>query len=81
MPKWHLKDRMRARQQISPNDFMFKLSEKEWEEINRNILSTNMRSQIVTTPPNKRNKSNPPYAFTEHGAVPRRVGCSQLRQI
>lgn len=48
---------------------MFKLSESEWEEINRNILNANMRSQIVTASPNKRNKSNPPYAFTEHGAV------------
>lgn len=52
-----------------PDDFMFKLSESEWEEINRNILNANMRSQIVTASPNKRNKSNPPYAFTEHGAV------------
>ena len=52
-----------------PGDFMFKLSQNEWEEINRNILSANMRSQIVTASPNKRNKSNPPYAFTEHGAV------------
>lgn len=52
-----------------PDDFMFKLSENEWEEINRNIQITNMRSQIVTASPNKRNKSNPPYAFTEHGAV------------
>ncbi len=52
-----------------PADFMFKLSENEWGEIERNIQITNMRSQIVTASPNKRNKSNPPYAFTEHGAV------------
>lgn len=52
-----------------PDDFMFKLSENEWEEIERNIQITNMRSQIVTASHNKRNKSNPPYAFTEHGAV------------
>lgn len=52
-----------------PADFMFKLSENEWEEIRRNIQITNMRSQIVTASPNKRNKTNPPYAFTEHGAV------------
>ena len=52
-----------------PDDFMFKLSKNEWEEIDRNILNANMRSQIVTASPNKRNKSNPPYAFTEHGAV------------
>lgn len=52
-----------------PSDFMFKLTESEWQEIERNNQNTNMRSQIVTASPNRRNKSNPPYAFTEHGAV------------
>lgn len=52
-----------------PGDFMFKLTEKEWDELNRNIQVSNMRSQIVIASPNRRNKSNPPYAFTEHGAV------------
>ncbi len=32
-------------------------------------LGYSMLSQFVTTLPNRRNKSNPPYAFTEHGAV------------
>ena len=41
-----------------PDDFMFKLSESEWEEINRNILNANMRSQIVTASPNKRNMTH-----------------------
>lgn len=52
-----------------PADFMFKLTENEWQDIDHNIQSSNMRSQIVTAFPNRRNKSNPPYAFTEHGAV------------
>ena len=52
-----------------PGDFMFKLTEKEWDELNRNMQVSNMRSQIVIASPNRRNKSNPPYAFTEHGAV------------
>ena len=52
-----------------PNDFMFKLTEREWMEIERNIQISNMQSQNVTASPNRRNKSNPPYAFTEHGAV------------
>ena len=52
-----------------PSDFMFKLTESEWQEIERNNQITNMRSQIVTASPNRRNKSNPPYAFTEYGAV------------
>ena len=52
-----------------PDDFMFKLTEKEWDGLDRNILNSNMRSQSVTASANRRNKSNPPYAFTEHGAV------------
>lgn len=52
-----------------PDDFMFKLTVKEWDELDCNILNSNMRSQSVTASANRRNKSNPPYAFTEHGAV------------
>ena len=52
-----------------PDDFMFRLTEREWMEIERNIQISNMQSQTVTASPNRRNKSNPPYAFTEHGAV------------
>ena len=52
-----------------PDDFMFKLTETEWEEIICNLQISSMRSQIVTASPKQRNKSNPPYAFTEHGAV------------
>jgi len=52
-----------------PSDFMFKLTEREWMEVERNIQISNMQSQNVTAYPNRRNKSNPPYAFTEHGAV------------
>ena len=52
-----------------PPDFMFRLTENEWETVKRNSLSDNMPSQIVIASPNRRNKSAPPYAFTEHGAV------------
>ncbi len=41
-----------------PPDFMFQLTEYEWE---------NMSSQIVTTLPVKRPKSALPFAFTEQG--------------
>ena len=41
-------------------DFMFQLSELEWEDIS---------SQFVTTSRMKRPKSALPYAFTEHGAL------------
>jgi hypothetical protein len=40
-----------------PKDFMFRLSQKEWDK---------MRSQFVTASA-KRNKAALPYVFTEHG--------------
>ncbi len=43
-----------------PEDFMFRLSEEEWERIS---------SQIVMTSRSKRPKSALPFAFTEHGLV------------
>jgi phage regulator Rha-like protein len=45
-----------------PKDFMFQLNKKEWET---------MRSQIVTASSSvlKRNISQAPYAFTEHGVT------------
>ncbi len=45
---------------IFPEDFMFQLSKKEWE---------NMSSQIVMTYPVKRPKTALPLAFTEHGVA------------
>ena len=55
-----------------PNDFMFRLTTKEWESIRSQIVTTSqkgstMRSQIVTASQNKRNTSATPYAFTEQG--------------
>jgi ORF6N domain len=43
-----------------PEDFMFQLDSIEW---------LTMRSQSVTASQNKRNTSNTPYAFTEHGVA------------
>jgi hypothetical protein len=43
-----------------PDDFMFQLSEKEWEGIS---------SQFVMTSRVKRPKSAYPFAFTEHGVT------------
>lgn len=43
-----------------PEDFMFQLTEFEWETIS---------SQIVMTSRKKRPKSSLPLAFTEHGAL------------
>lgn len=43
-----------------PKDFMFQLTENEWNP---------MRSQIVTSSQNKRKLSTLPYAFTEQGVA------------
>lgn len=43
-----------------PSDFMFQLTNEEWE---------NMRSQIVTAYQNKRNIAATPFAFTEQGVA------------
>ena len=48
-----------------PEDFMFRLTVDEWE----GILKSGMISQFVTSSMEKRKKTAPPYAFTEHGAV------------
>jgi len=45
---------------IFPEDFMFQLSQSEWES---------MSSQIVMTYPAKRPKTSLPFAFTEHGVT------------
>lgn len=48
-----------------PSDFMFRITVEEWD----NIIQKGMISQFVTSSLNKRKKTSPPYAFTEHGAV------------
>jgi tRNA isopentenyl-2-thiomethyl-A-37 hydroxylase MiaE len=48
-----------------PGDFMFQLTEKEWEL----LFVQGMRSQIVTASVHKRNKQYLPFAFTEHGVT------------
>ena len=48
-----------------PQDFMFRLTEEEWDALVQKIT---MSSQFVMTYPEKRPKKATPYAFTEHGA-------------
>ncbi len=48
-----------------PEDFMFRLTVDEWED----IIKLGMISQFVTSSMEKRKKTALPYAFTEHGAV------------
>lgn len=49
-----------------PEDFMFRLTKEEWEEISSSQIVM-MSSQSVMT--SKRPKSALPYAFTEHGVT------------
>jgi phage regulator Rha-like protein len=50
-----------------PEDFMFRLTKEEWEEMAVTSMFTLMPSQTVIA--SKRNKSAPPYVFTEHGVT------------
>lgn len=50
-----------------PEDFMFRLTKEEWEEMTVSSMFALMPSQTVIA--SKRNKSAPPYAFTEHGVT------------
>lgn len=56
-----------------PNDFMFRLSITEWEEIRSQYVTASNSSkkglQIVTTFQSKRNKNITPFAFTEQGVA------------
>ena len=53
-----------------PEDFMFQLTKEEWLDISSQIVTTSdSRSQIVMTSPQRRPLTALPYAFTEHGVV------------
>ena len=63
-----------------PEDFMFRLTSKEWNLMRSQIVTASgqpvekpnsiiMRSQIATASQSKRNTEITPYAFTEHGVT------------
>ena len=63
-----------------PEDFMFRLSVKEWSLMRSQFVTSSsqrienhnegtMRSQIVTAFQSKRNTAITPFAFTEHGVT------------
>lgn len=57
-----------------PEDFMFRLTAEEWEELSSSSAFTSMSSQIVMTSTqtlrsSKRPKASLPYVFTEHGVT------------
>ena len=52
-----------------PEDFMFRLTTKEWNSMETSENQLANRSQIVTGPQKHRSKSYLPYVFTEHGVT------------
>lgn len=53
-----------------PKDFMFRLTQEEWEIINKqSVEKDSMWSQIVTTSQKYRRTGHLPYVFTEHGVT------------
>ena len=54
-----------------PEDFMFQLTENEWEMMRLQIVTTSDSnwSQIATSSKKHRGKSYLPFAFTEHGVT------------
>ena len=56
-----------------PDDFMFRLTKNEFDDIKSQVDAINkdstMSSQIVMTYPGKRPSSALPYAFTEQGVA------------
>ena len=48
-------------------DFVFQLSNEEWNSLKSQFVTLNLRSQIVTSRHGGRRYA--PYAFTEHGAL------------
>ncbi len=66
-----LNEQVKRNRDRFPKDFAFQLTASEFASLqsqNTTSTSKNMWSQIATTS-SKRRKTNPPYAFTEHGAI------------
>jgi len=57
-----------------PEDFMFQLTDDEWNSLQSQITTANdedysLRSQIATSKNNRGGRRYAPYAFTEHGVL------------
>jgi phage regulator Rha-like protein len=68
-----INEQVKRNQDRFPQDFMFRLTEKEWFSMRSQIVtaSANERipSQNATASQKKRNTTATPYAFTEHGVT------------
>lgn len=56
-----------------PEDFMFRLTREEWDNMRSQMVTASnlneMRSQSVTSSPDRRHTELTPYAFTEQGVA------------
>jgi hypothetical protein len=56
-----------------PEDFMFRITSEEWQAMRSQMVTashlTPMRSQSVTSSPDRRHTDLTPYAFTEQGVA------------
>jgi phage regulator Rha-like protein len=57
-----------------PEDFMFQLTDEEWDSLRSQIVISNdeedsLRSQIATSKSNRGGRRYLPYTFTEHGVL------------
>jgi hypothetical protein len=52
-----------------PPEFMFQLTEEEYEFLRSQIATSSLRSQFVTSKDGRGGRRYLPFAFTEHGVV------------
>lgn len=68
-----INEQVRRNKDRFPEDFMFRITVKEWQTIRAQIATASqnegIRSQIATASQNKRNTNVTPFAFTEHGVT------------
>lgn len=69
-----LNQAVKRNQDRFPKDFMFQLTEKEYENLRSQIVTSsqddgNLKSQNATSSAGHGGRRVPPYAFTEHGTV------------
>jgi phage regulator Rha-like protein len=52
-----------------PLEFMFQLTEEEYESLRSQIATSNLKSQIATSKSGRGGRRYLPFAFTEHGVI------------
>ncbi|HXZ36283.1 MAG TPA: ORF6N domain-containing protein [Thermodesulfobacteriota bacterium] len=64
-----LNEAVRRNTQRFPADFMFQLTQEEFEELKAQIGRLNLKSQIAISSSGWGGRRHPPYAFTEQGVA------------